>query len=308
MEKEKKISISILAGIAMLVVVVAGLVIILTSSNRIVHLKRQNSELNQSIQVRDSLVNEMTGTFDEIENNLTFVRNRRGQLTMASQEGTVNKKEALIADIKLMDQMLTESSVKIDELEKKLKDSGIEIKSFRNKIAQLNKSITEQDNSIKQLTAELEARDYTITEMDKSIVVLKNDIASKTDTIIQKSQIIANKEEIIVNKDNEMNKAYFVSGTSRELKEKGIIDKEGGFLGLGKSSDVKENINEQNFTELDKRTTLTLPINAKKAEVISEHPDNSYQLVYDNDQVAYLQIEDPAEFWKITKFLVVEKR
>jgi len=229
-------------------------------------------------------------------------------MTLDTREGSVNKKEELVADIKLMDQMLIESSAKIDELEKKLKASGIEIKSFRNKIAQLNKSIAEQENSIKQLTAELEARDFKITEMDKSIVVLKSDIVSKADTISQKSQIIADKEEIIVNKDNELNKAYFVSGTPKELKEKGIIDKEGGFLGLGKSTDIKENINEQNFTELDQRATMTFPIHAKKAEVISEHPDNSYQFVYENDQIAYLQIEDPAEFWKLTKYLVVEKR
>jgi uncharacterized coiled-coil protein SlyX len=250
----------------------------------------------------------MTATFDEIERNLTFVRDKRSQLSIISTEQSKEKKDLLVADIKLMNEMLVQNSIKIEELDKKLKASGFEILSFKNKIAKLNTDIVEQNNSIKQLSSDLAKRDSKIAEMRVEVVSLKNENSAKDDSINLKSQVIAAREQVIVTKDNELNKVYYISGTAKELKEKGIIQKEGGFLGLGRNTDLNRSVGKQSFSELDQRTDLKIPIFAKKVEVITEHPDSSYQLIYQDNQVAYLQIEKPAEFWKLTKYLVVEKR
>ena len=264
--------------------------------------------MNTTIRLRDSLVNVMTATFDEIEKNLTFVRDKRGQLFIASTERSKEKKDILVADIKLMNEILEENSIKIEELDKKLKASGFEIQSFKNKIARLNTDILEQNNSIILLTADLKNRDNKIAEMNLQVVTLKSDNSAKDDSINMKSQVIAAKEQIIESKDNELNKVYYLSGTVKELKEKGVIQREGGFLGLGRNSDLKNSVDNQYFSELDQRTASRFPIFSKKVEIITEHPDSSYQLIYQDNQVAYLQIEKQAEFWKLTKYLVVEKR
>lgn len=61
----------------------------------------------------------MTSTFDEIEQNLTFVRNKRAEIVTIPQEGVKNQKEILVADVKLMNEMLEESSKKIITKKKK---------------------------------------------------------------------------------------------------------------------------------------------------------------------------------------------
>lgn len=290
-----------IAGVIFLVVVIIGLSIISDKKVQVEELSTRNADLNTTIHERDSLVNEMASAFDEIEQNLTFIREKRGELTLATAEGNKSSKEMILEDIRLMNEMLEESSKKIEELDKKLKSSGIEIKSFKNKIASLNKTVQEQDDNIRLLTAELEQRDFRIAAMDSQIAMMQTEIISQTDTIQVKSQIIESK-------DNELNKSYFVSGSYKELLEKGIIQREGGFLGIGKSKDLKNDPDETYFSELDQRTTQSLPIHAKKVNLITEHPGNSYQFIYENDQVAYLQIEDPNEFWKLTRYLVVETR
>lgn len=308
METNKK---TIINGVAImlfiLVVVIAG-VVIMNKNSQVEMLSLENGNLNQTIELRDSLVNEMAVTFQEIEENLTFVRNKKDQLVLTPQEGQENQKEMLVADIKLMNEMLEESSKKIEELDKKLKNSGFEIKSFKNKIAQLNKSIEEQDNSINMLKAEIEQRDYKITEMGEQLATLQTDIASKEDSILAKSQIIADKSQIIVERENEINKAYFVTGTHNELIENGVLTEKGGFLGIGKNIDIKNDSNESYFTQLDIRNTNQFPINSKKVKLISEHPENSYTLVEQNDKIAYLEIENPEEFWKLTKYVIVETK
>jgi len=308
MKTEKKTVVAGVSGLLLLLVIVIAGVVILKKNSQVEMLSLQNESLNETIELRDSLVNEMASTFEEIEENLTFVRNKKDQLVLAPQEGFENQKEVLVADIKLMNEMLEESSLKIDELDKKLKKSGIEIKSFKNKIAQLNKYIAEQDNSMQQLRAEVEQRDYKITEMDAQLATLQHDLASKEDSIVAKSQVIVAKSQTIVEKENEINKAFFAVGTHNELIKNGVLNEEGGFLGIGKNTAIRDDFNEGYFTKLDIRNASQFPLNTKKAKLISEHPANSYRLVAENDKIAYLEIENPQEFWKLTKYVVVETK
>ena len=248
----------------------------------------------------------MSNTLEEIERSLTFVKNKRKELKRDNTEGMVNEKEAMVADIRLMNHMLEESSKKIEKLEKKLNASGIEMVSFKKRIARLQQSIEEQNENIAELKTKLkekdmviEERDVQIAEMDDRLTEMENSIRNKEDSIELKTQIITEKE-------NELNKAWFASGTHKELKENGVIEKEGGFLFLGRNETIHEDLNENYFSQLDARNTDVFPIFSKKAEVISEHPDSSYSYIYEDDKIAYLKIENPEEFWKITKYAIVQ--
>ncbi len=294
-------------SVFIVVVVVSG-IIIYNNRTQISDLNSQNANLNMTLEERDSLVNEMTNTFDEIEENLTFVREKRSQLVLDQSEGTQDQKKALVADIRLMNEMLEESSKKIDDLEKKLKSSGIEISSFKNKIAKLNENIMEQDKNIQVLKTELEKRDYQIAEMDLQIekmdsqmVVLESNLAVKVDSIHKANNLIAEQ-------DSELNKAFFASGSFNELSENGVLTKEGGFLGIGKSKTMKEDFNETYFTQLDKRSTNYFPLFVKKAKIITEHPDSSFRFIEEDNLITYLEIENPEEFWKMSKYAVVETK
>jgi hypothetical protein len=289
----------VLFAIVLAGIVLGGLIMLNKKSQTIQDLNVQKTDLNSTLESRDSLVNELVGTFDEIEDSLTFINEKRGQIKLETREGNPNQKEAILADIKLMNEMLEASSKKIDDLNKKLKSSGIDIRSFKNRIAKLTRNIEEQNQNILALKTELEKRDSKIAEMDQQVAQLENNVALKSDSLVQKSQIIAQQ-------DTELNKVFFASGTVKELEDNGVLTKEGGFLGIGKHPALKENLNDSYFTKLDQRNTLSFPIFSKKAKVITEHPDSSYRFIYQDDLIAYLEIENPNEFWKISKYAVVE--
>ena len=51
----------------------------------------------------------------------------------------------------------------------------------------------------------------------------------------------------------------------------------------------------------------SIPVNSKNAKLISEHPNNSYKFIRDaNKKIESIEITDPAQFWKISKYAVVE--
>jgi len=205
-----------------------------------------------------------------------------------------------------MNTMLEESSKKIESLNKKLNASGIEINSFKKRIAQLNRSVEEQNESMAELQNQLEEKDFQLKERENQIAEMDEHLAELETNIEQQEDSIELKSQIITEKDNKLNTAYFASGTSKELKENGVIEKEGGFLFFGKNETLQENLNEEYFTQLDTRSTDVIPVFSKKVEVISEHPDSSYSYVYEDDKIAYLKIDNPEEFWKITKYAVVQ--
>ena len=61
------------------------------------------------------------------------------------------------------------------------------------------------------------------------------------------------------------------------------------------------------FKQIDITVTKSIPVNSKNAKLISEHPAGSYEFIRDKDKkIESLEIKDPAQFWKISKYAVVE--
>lgn len=301
MEKSKKIQIgTIVAALVILLIVAISAVYVNTQKqNQIQALENEKAQMIQTMQQKDSLMNDAENTFNEIEENLKFIKEKRQQIAMAQQEGGKNRRQAVIDDIKLMNTMLEASDKKIAELQDKLKKSGIHVRSLEQRIAALNESLTNQNNEIADLKKVIEEKDNNLAQLNSKVNDMNGEMARQADTISYKQQQI-------VNKTNELNTGHFALGTFKKLKDEGILSREGGILGVGSSKAIQENFDNKYFTTVDIRSTKTIPLHTKKAKVISEHPDNSYQLVEENGQVAYLEIKNPEEFWKISKYAVIE--
>ena len=301
METTKKTQLTtiIIAGILLIVGIVGGVYVYNQKQAEISSLMTERDNTNQMIQQKDSIVNDMETTFNEIEANLKFIKEKRNQISMIQSEGGKNRKQLLVEDVKLMDNMLEESEKKIAELQGKLKKSGLNLASYEKRLKVLTESIESQNIEIAELKKVVEDKNVSLAVLNTKVDSLGLDIKDKVDSITFK-------QEVIVERTNTLNTAHVVTGTFKELKAEGILDREGGILGLGSNKAIQENFDSKNFTELDIRDTKTIPVNAKKAVLISEHPNNSYKLVEENGQIAYLEINDPQEFWRISKYAVIQ--
>lgn len=300
METQKSpMTIIIVACLILISVIGGGVYVYNQKQDEIKTLTMEKNDLNQTIQKRDSVVNDMEGTFAEIESNMTFIKEKRSQMATLQTEGGKNKKQLLVEDVKLMNTMLEESSKKIAELQEKLRKSGLNVKSYEKRIQALNETIETQNTEIAALKKEIEGKNASLAEYDTKVKTLNTNIQQQTDTINYK-------QKVIVDKTDKLNTAHFALGTFKKLKEEGILSREGAILGLGGGKAIQGNFDTKYFTDVDIRKTKTIPLNVKKAVVISEHPSSSYKLVEENGQIAYLQIEDPAEFWRISKYAVIQ--
>ncbi len=302
MDKNRKSQLTTIA-VALVIILIgtAGAIYFYTQKqHELSTLQNKNYNLNEVISERDSVVNELVSAFDEIETNLQQIREKRNQLSIDTKgEGNRNRKQFIIDEINSMNEMIENSRNRIAELEKKLKNSGFHLNSFKKKIAQLSKTVEEQNSQIVLLTTELEKKDTLLADLSDKIGEMETEIAIQSDEIESQLKIIEDKEV-------ELNKAYMAYGTYKELKEKGLLTKDGGFMWMGRHTAIQEDFEQDYFTEINIKDTKVIPLHAKKAVVVSEHPNSSYSLVEEDGMISYLKIDNPDEFWKISKYAVIE--
>ena len=280
------------------------------SINRSEKFKEQQTEAqmaNESligvIEHRDSIINELVQTFNEIEEDMNIVREKENLLALSAEnpEFTNDMRDRIVSEIRQMNSLLEENKAKVIALNKRMEKSGLKIAALEDKIALLQESIHERDSSIQVLKMELTDQDFQMAELYIVLDSLDTEVEERDSTI-------QFKEEIISQNEAELDKAYLASGNFKELKEIGIVSKEGGFLGLGKSKVVPADLTDSYFDQISIAMTDKIAINAKKAELISPHPADSYEVVSNDSIVEYIQITQPEKFWKKTRYAVVETR
>jgi len=258
-------------------------------------MENQKNSLTETITARDSVINQWMITFDEIEKNLALIKEKEKIITINSSdvEFSKDRKDQILEDIKYINSLLDQNKKKIASLNAQLKKSGGTIKALQTKISELEFSMKQSENQISDLKTILADKNFEIEQLN----------AQMTDMQVT----IEKKDEEIVNKTAELNKAFFTTGTFKELKAKGVVTKEGGFIGLGKKKSLIDNFPDSAFTLINITEAKIIPVNSKGARLITEHPTGSYELIRgNNDIIESIEITDPVKFWKISKYAVVE--
>ena len=261
---------------------------------------KTNDSLSTIIQNKDPELDSLFSTLNQIEENLAAVNSRYNavqELRRANIEGQPSVKNQISAQIKDIENLMAANKQKIASLQAKLNNDSKESTRLQELVSRQEERIAQQESQIAQLLTELENNKVLINKLNQDVTELT---ASN-----------AQKDQYIKQQTTEANRAYYVVGTYDDLNEAGIVSKAGGFIGIGRRQGTNSEMPLDRFTQIDRTKVTTIPINMRKAIVVSKHPENSYELVMDendNKQVSYLRILNPAKFWEQTRFLVVSTK
>lgn len=269
----------------------------LEEENRV--LKEEKERLLQERQNQDSTINDFIQAFERIQNNLGAIRAREETIREARREGDVENaseaREQVISDLEAINSLLDDNKKTIGKLEERLRRSNIEIGQFKNAVARLQQQVALKDSTISLLKEDLAALNFRVDQLNSKLGTLTET------TLSQREQLKA--------QEAELNTAYYTIGSYKELKEAGVVDKEGGFIGLGRTKTIADDFNKSYFTQIDLRSTQSIPLTLTdgKAELLSSHSSESYQWKKSEDgkTTEALEITNPEEFWRSTRYLVV---
>ena len=157
----------------------------------------------------------------------------------------------------------------------------------------LTKELQEKSAQIVELQKELDAKNIHIAQLDSTINVLNEDI----NTLKSESET---KDKIVDAQDKMINKAWYVFGTKKELKNHKILD-DGEALKNG-------DFDKEYFTEIDIRDVKEIPLVSMRVSVKTTHPEGSYELKKYNKGQYVLVLLDANKFWSVSRYLVVQVR
>ncbi len=256
---------------------------------------RERDSLVSVINQRDATINDFLSINSEIEKNLDAIAVREGAIStsvMNNIELKPTQADRINEDIAAINNLMQQNRKKIDEFNMKLKDSKSQSAEYQKMIEHLNERIAVKDDQLTTLNKKLSATNLRMTNLETSVYILTAQNQSQARTIQRQTTAL--------------HTAYYVVGESKELRDKKIISKTGGLLGIGRTSQLDPNIDNSNFEKIDYMQMSNIGINSKDAKIITSHPSDSYILEKDqNKKITNLHITDPDKFWSASKYLVV---
>ncbi len=249
----------------------------------------QNDSLNSIIAQRDSEINDMMGTLNDIEEGLSQINEAEGRVALLKDGEGASKKQQLKENIQFIANRMKQNRELLAKLQKQLASSSFQGEQLKKTIENLQKQLEEKDAQLQTLREELDKKDIHIAELDENI----NNLNTKNTNLTNES---ARKTETINAQDKQLHTAWYVFGTKKELKDQHIVED---------SKVMTGSFNKNYFTKVDIREVSEIKLYSKSAKLLTTHPSSSYSLVRDANKQYTLRITNSQLFWSTSKYLVV---
>ena len=261
-------------------------------------LQAENEALRVEVNNIQSDFEEMLTTLNGIEDGFQQIKDAENYLSVqaySNDDMSSSERDRLANDMAMIQEILQKNREKIAELEKEAKNSKYKSSQLQATLTRLSREIEEKSQLVIALQGELSQRDQRIARLSDSLLAMSTDIDNLTN-------VNASHKESIEEKDNLLNKAFYVFGTKKELKDQDIVEGTGLF---GGKTVLGKDFNKEYFTQIDKRNFSKLPLFAPKAKMISDMPADSFEFVKESNGDLTLMITDHKKFWSMTDYLVI---
>lgn len=251
------------------------------------NVKAENLILKRELAEKDSAVNNYMAYVNEVRENLSVILSKQqhlAQLRSQNPEFKMNESDELIADIKAINELRLKNEATIAALRRELKNNSGKIGELEKLVLSLSEEVEKKNREIYDLQLELENLDAAFSQLFETFT---------------------EQQDVLDQQTEELNQAFYTIGTSKELQENGVITKEGGFVGIGKSKKMKADFNQSYFTSIDITQINEITINHKKADLITTHPAGSFELVTEDGMIKKLVIKNAKNFWSVSKYVVI---
>ena len=257
------------------------------------NLASQNTieSLTDIVNQKNNELNDIMSTFNDIQEGFREINEAEGRVNIARNNGETNAKADIMENISFIKRTMQLNKERIAKLREQVKESSVNTSKLQATIESLNKELESKTARIEELQAELDSKNAHIAHQDKQISELNTNVNSLTADNAAKARAVEQQ-------DKQLNTAWYVFGTKKELREQHILE--------GTNKVLKgNNFNKDYFTKIDIRVDKVIKLYSKSAKLLTNHPAGSYSLDKDARGMYTLRITNPTTFWSVSKYLVV---
>lgn len=235
----------------------------------------------------DSIVNLYALYIQKIKDNINEINRQELIINNKKNNPDFIEKDTIdiIKSIKILSKKLQENESMILALNNAVKQEKDKNSQFASKVIDLKEEIAQSNREVYYLKEEL------------------NSMNASFEAIFKKYNL-QNKK--ISDLNQKLNEVAYVIGSKSELLDNGVLTKSGGLIGIGKTRKLNSDLNTDYFTYVSKYKFQNIPLGYKTVRLMTSHPNSSYKLSNSNDIIDSLIIINKDNFWRNSKFLVVE--
>jgi len=284
-----------------IIIVIALVMGVTTGCNKeeLENLRQENQELSQTLEEKNQTIQELKQMNNQINQNLQLIIEKKGEADPATLKNIQG--DQLRKRLTRLNEMVRTSDKEAESIRNELRGAQAQAIKYKKQVTQLQEDLKSHEDSIREINKDLMAKMQRIEEMtekmeekDTTIANLQKENEDYLTQLRKKSKIL--------------NTAYLATGAEKELEDKGVIKKKGGFLGIfGQTAVLNPDFNQSHFREFDKTNELSVTIDAmkRKIEVVTPQPENSYEFEAGEGDQTVLKITDEDQFWRACKYLVI---
>ena len=280
-------------------ILIAGCV---EQSSKYRELQAQLDSVQSASSQRDAEFEEVFAVLNEIEKGLQTIRETERMLTIQSVVGgeiSAKAREQMKSDMSFVIATLESYKNQIATLEKEKRNQSAE---FQKRLNSLRSELEAKTRLIEDLSYQLAEKDRLLKVQSEQILSLDQSIAGLKQDLGVLQQEGVRKEHKIEAQDYTIFSAYYILGEKADLIAANVMSKGGLF----RAAKISYQAEQDAFTRVDIREVTQIPLQSKRAKVLSIHPAGTYTLDTDDNGMLTLHISRPEAFWEQTKYLVVK--
>jgi hypothetical protein len=280
----------------MLVLVAAAMLVCIVLLAR--SYRRQSAQYAESRLAEETVRDQFNAALEsiaEVQDSLAVIAPAEAhlmELSRAAELGTQvtsTQKERMLSTIADIKTSISNTRQRVRDLERNLEGSRAEATGLRKIVDGLKRSVAEKEATIQQLAGMVDSLVVTVAG-------LRADVLHDQETIVAQQQVIEQRRQ-------EIGTVYYIIGSKRDLKTRGIITERGGIIGIGKSVHLSGSFPADGFVALDTDRTTEIAIAGREPQVLSSQSETSYELRA-GEGGSTLHILDGREFRKV-KYVVI---
>lgn len=267
-------------------------------------LEFQGRELAEFSAEKDSITQVLAEATESIGNVYNQVSNVAGAVAVTKTLENIdnlNYKNEVASRLVAISEM-------VNGYKQQMKGAEDRLSTLKRKNAAYAQKVVALEETIKRLQKTVAEQEQRITQLSEELNITRAERDRYRAEALAKAKLLMEREVQLTETREELNTAYFITGTTDELSKKGYIEKKGAVLVFGGAWQPSDSLRpDSNFTRINITKTFEIPMKSKFYRIVSAHdqrlvrprPNESEVLPY------MLKISKPEKFWSQSKILIV---
>ena len=280
---------------------------------------RSLAEVQEISAQKDSLLKDVTATsafLADLGRQIGTVRDLKAGKTTANTSdldenlSPAGRRARVLAQVQEITERLNDSEKRLAQSRQRVTELTGTDAAKSQRLAAFDSTVASFKDIIESQKAQIADYAEQVRALTEENTKLKSDNAQLASTT---TMLTSQRDSLTTQRDSlatENNTVYYVAGTKQALIDRHVIEKTGGFLGLGKTQVPARQMNVTAFMPINKNmvTEILFPRADKQYRVITRQNLAALETAPDDHgrlNGGHIRIKDPNAFWASSKYLIL---